>query len=306
MALSLRAFTDGAARHMIRENRRMGGLVGPVLLLGPWASFFATLSDHRNYLHLDPVAWMVTLAGVCFLTHTRRNRLVLLPLAVWGGCMLWPVGPSYGGLVHWLLYRSAFAAITLILLAPVVAASLRAENSRPGSIVRASQARSPWCAAFVVAGVLGDFMGGVWLDAESSPSPLRKEVALPSWGSFALAVGTVFLVVDLAAFIRVRRLLAHMSDEGSAPSLGSARVIDLGIGDERRVFSFAEPAGARAGNEGAPYREAGSITVLGSPAEAARELCWSVGIDAAAVAVTVCFLLGEYGLAEYVWPGNFS
>jgi hypothetical protein len=308
MSLSLRAFTDGAVRHMVQENRRMGGLVGPVLLLGPWASFFATLSNPRNDLHLEPVAWMVALAGVSFLMHTRRSRLLLLPLAIWVGCMLWPVGPSYGGWVNWLLSRSAFAVILLILLAPVVAASLRAESSRPGSIVRASQARSPWCAAFVVAGVLGDWIGGFWINTEagSSPSPLRNEVALPSWGFFALAVAAAFLAVDVAAFIRVRRLLARMSGEGSAPSIGGARIIDLGIGDEQRVFPFAEPAGAHASNEGAAYRETGSITVFGSPSEAARELRRSVGIDAAAVVVTVGFWLWAYGFAEHLWPGTLS
>lgn len=300
MSLSLRAFAGGAVRHMVQGNRRMGGLVGPVLLLGPWASFFATLSNPRNDLHLEPLAWLVTLAGVCFLTHTRHSRLVLLPLAVWGGCMLWPVGASYGGWVNWLLGRSAFAVIVLILLTPVVAASLRAESSRPGSIVRASQARSPWCAAAVVAGVLGDWIGGIWLDVEagSSPSPMRKEVVLPSWGSFALTVSAVCLAVDVAAFIRVKRLLARRSDNGSAPPRGSTKVIDLGVGDGRQVCPSWEPAGVHASNERAPYRETGSVTVCGSLAEAARELRQSIGIDAAAVAVTVGFLLWAYGFVE--------
>jgi hypothetical protein len=288
-------------------NVRAGWLGGPLLVVGVWASLIATLSPAITQLHHatvlfrpEPLEWALLLAGVATLTRSVRMRLVALPAAVWGVC----VYAAYtafadGGLIWTSVGATILAGVFSCALAPVVVTSLRARASRPGSIVHASQLRSPWCAAFAVAGPIGDWVASLWFPSSglwgipAKPSPLRTEIAFPCWVSFAVTVAVVFVVVDVAALRLVNSLAARMEGrDGAFPNTRTNR-IDLGVGADQHVV----PGPAEAPqNRSSGYREATGVTVLGSIAQAKAELCLSIWIDLGAVLVVVGYLLLAFGV----------
>jgi hypothetical protein len=167
---ALRTRAASFARRILQDNARLGWLGGPFLLIGVWASAIATLSPpivrFRHVspaLRAEPLVWAVLLASVATLTRSVRARLLALPAAVWGLCIYEVRQYADGELVWKAIVATIFTGLLVVALAPVAVASLRARASRPGSIVHASHARWPWCAAFVVAGPIGDLPSGLWL-----------------------------------------------------------------------------------------------------------------------------------------------
>jgi hypothetical protein len=125
-------------------------------------------------------------------------------------------------------------------------------------------------------------------------SPMRKEVVLPLWGAFAMVVALSCLAADAWSLRWLRGLV--VGARVGEPPVGDTAV-DLGVGDGELAFPVGEGFGGGAG-AAAAYRESHCVTVRGSISDAIRQLWWSIALDAAAVAVTVGYVLMFYGCVE--------
>lgn len=294
-----------------RTRARTGPLGGPLVVIGAWASLFATCSasSPSGGFRTEPLAWGLLVGAMSMLACSPRARFVLLPLVVLGLCAYesasWGRSPALA---------TAFAAVLLAMLAPLALTSLRARVSRPSTLVRWSHVRSTWCVAFAVAGPIGDWIADLWgpsdwvFGASGRLSLLRWTFLVPFWGCVAGGVALVILGFDLASNATLNRIARALTVPGVPPTSDLVTGLDLGVGEGQSVLPGTTATTPRS-TLAAIYRQGEAVSVFGSMAQAKRELRVSIVIDcasAAAVAAYVLFVCGEVSRAYGVlgrWLG---
>lgn len=202
-------------------------------------------------------------------TQGAVRMFLALVLPLLGGGMVTGVlvGASVPKQADGIMLGAACGILAVPLCAIVLAAALRAERARLGSLVADTDRREVWAALLVAASLA--------TAANLLDGPAWATIGLPGpW--VAVAVAVLAVPLTLALHLRDRRarrsLLDHTKGlkdrEREEAAAGELPMLDLGLGDEVRA-RYAQGSSAYRDHE----REV--ALVRGDPAEARRALDWA-------------------------------
>lgn len=263
-------------------------LVAVFAVLGAAAGWFgcAALCDRADLLETRSIAAAAGLAGAALAAFVMPARRIGAwaegrPTAARVTALLVAAAAVAGGVAVALLTRgeTKLAAIACLVgavpMVPVcraiVGAVRRAERARGGSIVLSAERRA-------LVRILAVAIAGLTLLA--IPAELARSGDVTTRALLplvALCGGAVVcvLVADLAATIRLDRLIARLATDGAGDADAGLGRVDVGLGDELVSHEAA----------GAAYRGGGRVVslVLGNPVRARTALSRALSRSAVAV-----------------------